>query len=646
MLSYGMPGVWTHAFVDMWSPGYLGFMSSNHNGMLRMYETFGNGGANTMRRTLGGGRGGEAPAEPPAPGASATAGAGRGARGGAAAGETAGATETAAAGRGARGGMGAREWYRPLPPPREFLWSMRNNTNYMESAVLAGLELTAGFSKTVLENFYLKSRNSIESGSKDAPYGYVFPSNQKDLTRVAFIVNLLRKQGIEIGEATGEFKIGATTYPAGSLVLKRNQPYGRLAKILLEKQNFPTDAQTTYDDTGWTMGMMSHAKVDEIADKAILDVPVKNVDVYAPRGEVKGSGGVTAILHNGSNNLITLRYRLKDLAFEAIEAPAKAGNTELPAGTLLVASSPRVAAEVQRLGLQAVAISSAPDVKKHALDLPRVAVFSTWGSTQDLGWLRYAFDKFEISYDLIYKERVKQGNLRAAYDVVIIPSQGGRGGGAKGLIFDVEARPGKTLAYKKDPQFPSLGMYGESDDISGGMGLQGVGEFDRFVNSGGLLITLGAASYFAPQTFITRTVDAAPTTAAFYAPGPIVEAEILQPNHPLFYGYTDRVVPVRWAGGPLLRVPTDEQRRSVLMRFPGSDRSVLSGLMRGVAETRMRPAILDEPVGQGRVLIFSTNPAYRWQNLGEFNMLANSILNFNDLPKAAPAAGGAASAGN
>jgi hypothetical protein len=51
MISYGMPGVWTHAFVDMWSPGYLGFMSSNHNGMLRMYETFGNGGANTMKRT-------------------------------------------------------------------------------------------------------------------------------------------------------------------------------------------------------------------------------------------------------------------------------------------------------------------------------------------------------------------------------------------------------------------------------------------------------------------------------------------------------------------------------------------------------------------------------------------------------------------
>jgi hypothetical protein len=603
MIGYGMPGVWTHAFVDMWSPGYLGYMSSNHNGMLRMYETFGNGGANTMRRTISGG----------AP-------------------ETVPAAVPAAGGRG--GNMTTREWYRPVPPPLTLTWSMRNNTNYMETGALSALELTAGISKTVLENFYLKSRNSIESGSRDAPYGYVFPVGRKDRTRVAFVVNVLRQQGIEVGEATGEFKLGTVSYPAGSLVLKRNQPYGRLAKILLEKQNFPSDAQTTYDDTGWTMGLMSHVRVDEIDDKAVLDVPVKNLaGTYEPPGAVVGSGAVTAILHSGSNNLITLRYRLKDLPFDAIEKAVKAGNTDLPAGTMLVASSPRVKAEVEKLGLQAVALAAAPDVKKHAIDLPRLAMFSTWGSTQDVGWVRCAFDKFEIDYELIYKERIKQGNLRAAYDVIVIPSQGGRGGGAKGLIFDIDPRPGKTFAYTKDAAFPSLGAYGESQDIAGGMGLAGVAELDKFVNSGGVLITLGAASYFAPETFITRTVDAARTSAAFYAPGPIVEAEILLPEHPIFYGYTERVVPVRWAGGPLLRVPAEEARKTVLMRFPGNDSSVLSGLMRGVAETRGRPAILDEPVGQGRVVIFATNPVYRWQNLGEFNMLANAILHFNDFPK-------------
>ena len=39
MTKYGMPGVYTHAFMDGWSPGYLGSVAYNHNGMMRMYET-------------------------------------------------------------------------------------------------------------------------------------------------------------------------------------------------------------------------------------------------------------------------------------------------------------------------------------------------------------------------------------------------------------------------------------------------------------------------------------------------------------------------------------------------------------------------------------------------------------------------------
>src|SRR5450432_4132666 len=573
MIGYGMPGVWTHAFVDMWSPGYLGFMSSNHNGMLRMYEIFGNGGANTMRRTIGGTAGG---ANPDAGGAPTEAPAGGGGRGG-----------------GRVGGMTAREWYRPLPPPRNLEWSMRNNTNYSETGVLAGLELTASFSKTVLENFYKKSRNSVDSGSREAPYGYVLPAGQKDMTRVAFIVNILRMQGIEVGQAKAEVKLKEGTYPAGSLIVKCNQPYGRLAKILLEKQNFPDPGLTTYDDTGWTMGLMSHADVQEIADKAILDVAVQPVDVLQIAGAVKGDGPVLAVLHNGANSLSTLRYRLKDVKFEAIDQPYKSGSTELPAGSFLLPSSPRAKAEIEKLGLQAVALAQAPDVKKHLVDIPRLAVFTTWGSTQDVGWVRYAFDHFELAYDLIYKERVRKGNLRGQYDVIVIPSQGR--GGAKALIFDIESK-GKAYAYTKSADFPSLGSYGESEDITGGMGLPGVAELDKFVNEGGVLITLGAASFLPAEIGITRTVNASRTSAAFYAPGPIVECEISNPNHPIFYGYTQRVVPVRWAGGPLLRVPTEE-KKTVLMQFPGLDKSVLSGLMRGVAETRGRPAIVDTPVG-------------------------------------------------
>jgi hypothetical protein len=448
------------------------------------------------------------------------------------------------------------------------------------------------------------------------------------MTRVAFVVNVLRMQGIEVGRSTGEVKLNEGTFPAGSLIIKRDQPYGRLAKILLEKQNYPDPNLRTYDDAAWTMGLMSHAQVKEIADKRVLDIPVKAVDTLVINGEVKGGGPVTVVLHNGSNSMITLRYRLKDLKFEATEQASKSGETSIPAGSLVVASGARVKSEIEKLGLTAVTMAAAPDVPRHPLDLPRIALYSTWTSTQDAGWVRYALDHFEVPYDLIYKEQVKQGNLHSRYDVVVIPSAG-RGSG-KSLAFESEPRA-KPLAYVKSPDFKTLGMYGETQDTSGGMGMQGVAEFDKFVNDGGTLITMGASSFFPPDLGITHTVDASRVSAQFYAPGPIVQMNVTRPTHPIFYGYTERTMPVRWAGGPLLRA-AGASRGWVLATFPGGDESVLSGLMRGAQEIRGQAAVIDAPEGKGHVVLFATNPAYRWQNLGEFNMLANAILNFNDFP--------------
>lgn len=600
MIKYGMPGVWTHAFVDMWSPGYLGFMSSNHNGMMRMYEIFGNGGANTMHRRIGGGgRGGDG------------GGGGRGGRG---------------------GGMTSREWYRPLPPYAETDWSMRNNTNYEETGVLTALELTSRFPDVILENFYKKSRNSIESGKKDKPYGYVIPDNQPDMTRVATIVNILRLQGIEIGRSNGEIDLKEGHFPAGSFVIKRDQPYGRLAKILLEKQNFPDPSLTTYDDTAWTMGLMSNAKVVESADLNVLSIPTVAVDKFEPKGTIPPRGvPYYAVLDHGSNNLVTLRYRLANVAVKANEQAFKSGDVEIPAGSFIVSGSDyaKLQSAVEPLGLTAVGLSAEPSVPTHDVDLPRLAVYSTWGSTQEVGWVRHAFDQYELKYDLIFKERVKKGNLRANYDVIVIPNQG-RGG--KGLVYDIEPRPGKPpLAYTKSDQFKNLGMYGESDDITGGMGLEGVVELQKFVEAGGVMITLGTASSFPAEFGITRDVEAGRTSPQFYAPGPIVEAEIMHSASPIFYGYSDKTIPVRWANGPLLTVPQKDREQQILMRFPGGESSVMSGLMRGANEIRNRPAILDVPTGQGHVVMFATNPCYRWQNFGEFGMLFNAVMHYNDL---------------
>ena len=592
MIKYGMPGVWTHGFMDAWSPGYLGAMAYNHNGMMRMYEIFGNGGATTMKRDLT--RGGP--------------------------------------GGGGRGGQTTREWYRPLPPYDTVTWSMRNNTNYSETGVLLGLQLTSQFPKVILENFYKKSLHSIQNGESETPHGYVIPAGQRDMTRAALLVNLLRTEGIEVGRAVEQVTLGKDTFPAGSYIIKRNQPYGRLANILLRRQdNYPDQSLRTYDDSGWTMGLMLQCEVDSIDDKALLDVPVTPVDKVELAGAVSGEEkpAFYAVAHLGSTNMITLRYQLKDVSMRAAEQDFKAGDVDMPAGSFIIPAgkaSDRIQAAVKELGLTAVGLAEEPDVPTHDLDVPRVAIFSTWGSTQDVGWVRYAFDKFRIPYDLIYKERVKKGKLHNDYDVIVMPSQGSSKSVEMGLKPQDE-----PIAYTKTDKYKNLGMYGSSDDITGGMGLEGVLELQKFVNDGGVLMTMGGTSSFAPDFGLVRDINASRPGNGFYAPRPIVEADILRSDSPIFYGYTDSIIPIKYDNGPLLQVPRDDEDDQVMMKYVGGEKAVLSGLMRGADQIRNRPAIVNVPVGKGRVVLYATNPVYRWQNHGEFNMLFNAVVNYDDL---------------
>src|SRR4030095_1933178 len=133
---------------------------------------------------------------------------------------------------------------------------------------------------------------------------------------------------------------------------------------------------------------------------------------------------------------------------------------------------------------------------------------------------------------------------------------------------------------------------------------------------------------------LPRTVDAAGNTSdQFYAPRPIGNAEIVRLDHPVFYGYPDKIIPIKYLGGPIMSVSAPDQN-SVLARYVGGDEAVLSRLMQRPAELRQKPFAIDVPggfTGKGRVVLFANNPIYRWQNHGEFNMVFNSVMNWNDL---------------
>src|SRR5215831_6905484 len=160
MTKRGVIGVWTHGFYDGWAPNYLLSIANNHNSIGRFYETFGNAGADTRIRTL----------RP---------------------------TDT------------SREWYRPNPPLAKVKWSARNNINMQESAILFGMNNVATNGQKFLNNFYLKSRRSIEKARKEGPAAWVFPADDSRPNEQAGLLSLLEFQGVEIHRTDKEFRIPA-----------------------------------------------------------------------------------------------------------------------------------------------------------------------------------------------------------------------------------------------------------------------------------------------------------------------------------------------------------------------------------------------------------------------------------------------------
>jgi hypothetical protein len=96
-------------------------------------------------------------------------------------------------------------------------------------------------------------------------------------------------------------------------------------------------------------------------------------------------------------------------------------------------------------------------------------------------------------------------------------------------------------------------------------------------------------------------------------------------------------VAVRYANGPLFRLNSEMDKKDVLMRFPGGDKSVLSGLFNGAYNIKRRAAIVVTPEGKGEVIMFATNPVWRWQNMGEYRMMFNTLMNYRNLTPAADA---------
>ena len=623
MTAMGMPGVATWNFGEAFAHLYLDSVAMNHNSIGRGYETFGNGSAETEKRYLS---------------SRAT----------------------------------TMEWYRPMPPAREIAWSARDNLNYQETGALIALDDAAVHSNSMLRNFYKKSWDSWQKGLTEPPFAFLIPEDQGDPARVAHMVARLMGQHIEVSQAHGVIQLKEGNFPAGTFVVRLDQPYRNYAVDLLGPQHYPKDGEPPYDDVSWELPANYHLEAIPTADGAIRGYvlpPLADPPLFI--GHSRGVGPLYVLKDTGQESLLAARYRLAKFEVQIVEREFDQNGVKYPAGSWILPDQPglheALASLAPELGLDFTRISGIPSVPQHRAQVPRLGIWVPWADTDSIGWIRYALDQRKIPYTYLRDEDVRAGNLRSRIDVLIY------GHVDLELAEQIEGLP-KTwspMPFKKTPQTPSFGTPAESDDITGGIGYEGLAQIQGFIDNGGLMVTLGSGSTLALEgglvRFVRRSSGGVPRSAAggggssaassrqaaTQTPGAHVRVTFDRPDHPIVYGYPMHTwvfrqnfplydSPRRWLRMAYCTTCLDgpEDRSGVVAEWGDSEGKpfVVSGQAWGEENLIGRPAILDMPVGKGHVISFNFNPLHRDLNRGDQRLLWNAILNWNAILAMHPSA--------
>jgi hypothetical protein len=534
--------------------------------------------------------------------------------------------------------------------------------SYQETGALTALDMTAGESKEILHNFYKKGWDSWQKGLTQPPYAFLIAEDQGDPARVAAMIGRLMGQHIEVSRAQNAIQLKEGNFPAGTYVVRLDQPYRNYAVDLLTPQHYPKDGEPPYDDVSWELPANFHLQAIATGDAGIRNAKLTQLaEVPHPKGHVTGNGSAYLLKDTGQESFLAARYRLANFEIEIAERDFDAGGTKFPAGSWILTNQSglhdAIASTAAELGLDFTQIAGIPDVPRHKAKAPRIGVWVPWADTDSIGWIRYSLDQRKVPYTYLRDEDIRAGNLSARIDVLLY------GHVDLELAEQIEGLPKSwsPMPFKKTPQTPSFGTPAKSDDITGGIGYEGLGQIQRFIDDGGLMVTLGSGSMLALEGGLVRFVrrssggvprstaggggasSAASQQAATRTPGAHVRVTFDRPNHPIAYGYPVHTyvfrqnfplynTPRRWLRMAYCTTCLDgpEDRSGMVMEWGDNDGKpfVESGQAWGEENLIGRPAILDMPVGKGHVVSFNFNPMHRDMNRGDQRMLWNALLNW------------------
>lgn len=501
-------------------------------------------------------------------------------------------------------------------------WRVRDIVEQQKISAIAALDIAAKNREMVLKNMINKGLRQTERGAGADVPAYIIPAIQHDAGARDRLINVLLGQGVEVKKADKAFTHEGRVYQAGTYVVSRAQPKQGVVRWLLGETNYPDNSFTRHKDgspvSPYDMSTDNIAdyfgvRVDEVSSDVTSGLKVVDSETVKYVGKVSGRG--SAYVFSGKQNN----------AFKAMNAAMKAGmnvsRLDQDASTFTTGDFV-IMGKVDRKALDKIAAETGVDMvgtsdkavmDARPLKAQRIAMYQRfYGGNMDEGWTRLLLENHGFDYSSLMSEEIKEGNLKAKYDVIILPN-------------DNEAMlTGKV----KGEGYKRFNPENWPEEYRSGFGKEGTENLEEFVEAGGVLLSLGESTKYIIKSFelpiknVLKGVD----DKDFWAPGATLKMHF-DASDPLAYGMPKDGTGLFLMGNPAFEVLPSLQNHEISRVATYVDHDVKSGgWLVGEDHITNKASMVSVGHGKGEVVLIGFRPQHRHQTLGTFKLVFNSLV--------------------
>ncbi|MFQ5866228.1 MAG: hypothetical protein ACE5IW_13480, partial [bacterium] len=472
----------------------------------------------------------------------------------------------------------------------------------------------------IIYNFCKMNKAAIEKGKTEPPFAFVIPKAQHDPITALKMVEVLMMGGVEVHQANKEFFAGNIKIEEGSYVILLSQPFRPYVKDLLERQSYP-DLRNypggppirPYDMTGWTLPLMMGVETLQIDSPFEADLSqIKTVRL--PKGYLTNNKHGNYLISHQCNRSFIAVNRLLSQGKKVywLKNESKFDTKTYPSGTIYI---PKKEMNPNKMTFLAQELSLEIEQTNHdfegqlaySLKKFKLGLYQPWTANMDEGWTRLVLEQFEFPYETILNSKIRKGNLEGGFDVIILPDM-------KTEQIISGRKKEKPDIYR--PEVPKVYQDGITEE--------GVEHLKEFVEKGGTLITLDSACDLAIEKFglpVENVLKEVKNTD-FFCPGSLLEI-VVDHSEPIAYGMPSKAAAM-FINSPAFR-PIHWKRRTGVAAYYPDYSPLLSGWILGEEKIQGRSAVLDIPMGEGRVILIGFRAQNRAQTHGTYKFLFNAI---------------------